>query len=62
MTETKNNLFGTNQRFRDAVGLINEIPSEKFYPFLSRIVQKLDVKVTDICLIHIVEFPERICF
>jgi len=38
-------IFAANQKLKDCVPDINSFPSDKFPPFLTRIVRKLDNKV-----------------
>lgn len=45
MAEGSVNVFGTNQKFKEAVQLINNIPDDKLYLILSRIIKKLGIKV-----------------
>ena len=39
------NLFGNNQKFKEALNVINELDSDKFTLLIGRIIRKLDVKV-----------------
>jgi hypothetical protein len=42
---SENNLFGSNQKFKDAVGFINDLDGDKFPLLIQRIIKKLDIKV-----------------
>jgi len=44
MASPTDNLFGTNERFKSAVALINSVPPEKFPLVLQRIIQRLHIK------------------
>lgn len=39
------NLFGSNQKFKEAVQAINSIPTDKIPLILQRIIRKLHLKV-----------------
>jgi len=41
---SEDNILGTNQKFKDAVALINQIPPDKFPLILSRILTKIGTK------------------
>jgi len=41
---SEENLFGTNEKFKNSIALLNELSSEKFPLLLQRIMQKLDMK------------------
>ncbi|PRP87683.1 hypothetical protein PROFUN_02383 [Planoprotostelium fungivorum] len=44
---SETNIFGTNQRFKDAVDLINTLPDDRFPLVLVRLIQKLHLKNED---------------
>lgn len=39
---SENNVFGTNQRFKSSIDLVNTLSQDKFPLFLQRLIQQLD--------------------